>query len=222
MRKQSVSQSKWVGQLGNIHQTRGVAYVDTNENGLVLCHLCGTGWMNRAARINHFLGGPHQRKYDWIRKQEIILQGKECAARLGVLRVFESRVNALGLPKWRWHIKALMYDYVANSDAAENVTHIEQTLVQYEQKEIISLLELFIWKSGICDDHAFSIVDKIQSNDTGLQMANNAHIRRITSGSAIIIPQVMSFLCLDEVPTTSSPIQDSRTVTLKKRVGNAA
>eukprot|EP00978_Attheya_sp_CCMP212_P023704 scaffold73105_cov49-Attheya_sp.AAC.1 len=218
--------SKWVGQLGNIHQTRGVAYVDINEDGLALCHLCETGWMNRAARINHFLGGPHQRKYNWIRTQEIIIQGKECVARLDVLKFFESRVNALGLPKWRWHIKALMHDYVANNDAAENATHIEQILVQYEQKERISLLELFIWKSGICDGHAFFSVDEMQSHDKGLQMANNssnnAHIRRIASGSAIIIPRVMPFLCLDEVPTRSASIQGCCTVSLQKRRGNTA
>jgi hypothetical protein len=181
--------------------------------------------MNRAARINHFLGGPHQRKYNWIRNQEIIIQGKECVARLDVLRLFESRVNALGLPKWRWHIKALMHDYVANNDAAENTTHIEQTLVQYEQKERISLLELFIWKSGICDDHAFFTGDEMQCHDKGLQMANNAHIRRIASGSAIIIPRVMPFLCLDEVPTRrASSIQGwcTSTISLQKRRGSTA
>ena len=49
---------KWVGTLGTPNQFRGVKYAESTDDNYcrVRCLLCGTGWMGRGARINHFHG----------------------------------------------------------------------------------------------------------------------------------------------------------------------
>ena len=48
---------KWVGTLGTPNQFRGVKYAESTDDNYcrVRCLLCGTGWMGRGARINHFM-----------------------------------------------------------------------------------------------------------------------------------------------------------------------
>ena len=56
--------------LGALHQFRGVDYVEHDDDGSVMCLLCGTGWMFRDQRIEHFHGARHETNYNAAKKAE--------------------------------------------------------------------------------------------------------------------------------------------------------
>ena len=62
--------SQWIGHLGAIYQYRDVPYVEADGIGNVCCKLCGTGWMNRSARVAHFHGQTHAKQYREVRRLE--------------------------------------------------------------------------------------------------------------------------------------------------------
>mmetsp|Transcript_12691 Transcript_12691/g.22969 ORF Transcript_12691/g.22969 Transcript_12691/m.22969 type:complete len:190 (-) Transcript_12691:24-593(-) len=186
--------SEWIGQLGTLHQFRDVSYVEKSI-GNVRCLLCGTGWMPRGTRACHFQGFQHARNYDQVRR----LEQEKCSlqhlkSNTERTKSLEGRVNSLGLEKWRLHCKALMYEQAVHSQPE---TICMNVLAKYERMERISLLELAIWKSRICDGLVFFNVDEMRQYpalDEDFDPTDYAHNIRITSGSAIIIPRVMEFL----------------------------
>jgi hypothetical protein len=187
--------SEWIGQLGTLHQREGVAYVGVHADGDVRCLLCNTGWMeSRKGIASHFHGAPHARKYNAVRLEEEQRAMQTFKSNTERTKSLEGRVNSLGLEKWRWHCKALMYEHAVHSQSELRVMNV---LAKYERMERISLLELAIWKSRICDGLVFFNVDEMRQYpalDEDFDPTDYAHNIRITSGSAIIIPRVMEFL----------------------------
>eukprot|EP00978_Attheya_sp_CCMP212_P023707 scaffold73105_cov49-Attheya_sp.AAC.4 len=87
-----------------------------------------------------------------------------------------------------------MYEHAVHSQPEVTVMNM---LAKYERMERISLLELAIWKSRICDGLVFFHVDEMRQYpalDEDFDPTDYAQNIRITSGSAIIIPRVMEFL----------------------------
>ena len=56
--------------LGTLYQYQGVDYVKHDDDGSVRCLLCGTGWMFRDQRIEHFHGTRHERNYNAVKEAE--------------------------------------------------------------------------------------------------------------------------------------------------------
>ena len=88
---------KWVGTLGTPNQFRGVKYAESTDDKYcrVRCLLCGTGWMGRGARINHFHGDNHAARYRGVQRLQQEVRRRE------EMRLLEPRVKQLGLEIWR-------------------------------------------------------------------------------------------------------------------------
>ena len=125
---------KWVGTLGTPNQFRGVKYAESTDDNYcrVRCLLCGTGWMGRGARINHFHGDNHAARYRGVQRLQQEVRRRE------EMRLLEPRVKQLGLEIWRNDVNSKMYEYLCN-DTPQSPAVI---LASYERKEMLSLLEL--------------------------------------------------------------------------------
>ena len=76
---------------------------------------------------------------------------------------------------------------------------LQRKLWFYERKGITSLLELAVWKASICNLH-FSSIEEMKEYpvlETSFNPSEYMRTRRVTSGCAVIIPQVMLFLNWD-------------------------
>jgi hypothetical protein len=187
---------EWIGKLGNLHQRRGVAYVEVYTDANVRCLLCDTGQMKGRRNIAaHFRGASHERQYNGVRRKEEEQRTLQILkANAEKTKSMEGRVNSLGIEKWRSHCKVLMYEHVVHSQPEAIFMN---ALEKYEQMERSSLLELAIWKSRICDGLVFFHVDEMRQYpalDEDFDPTGYAQNLRTTSGSAIIIPRVMEFL----------------------------
>ena len=112
------------------------------------------------------------------------------------MRLLEVRVNRLGLAKWQQHVKQLMYEYIAHL-SWRGIDKVLVVLKKYELMEQLSLLEMAIWKSSICDGLIFSSIEDMRQYvilEENFDVKTYTENLRIVSGCAIIIPLVLEFL----------------------------
>lgn len=188
--------SEWIGKLGAVNQYRDVDYVE-KDGAYYRCLLCSTGGMHKNVVSRHFNGSGHASRYHYVVEMEIErLRMRSAWSKLQDMKTLETRVDSLGSSIWRLHVKELMFDHVSSEIVPTQKFYLAK-LEAYEQMERISLLELAIWKSKICDGLVFSSVlemreySVLEENFDSKEYAKNL---RITSGCAIIIPRVLEFL----------------------------
>mmetsp|Transcript_25346 Transcript_25346/g.46021 ORF Transcript_25346/g.46021 Transcript_25346/m.46021 type:complete len:220 (-) Transcript_25346:47-706(-) len=107
----------------------------------------------------------------------------------------QSRVTQLGLPKWQYHVKALMFDYMVTGSRTKE-KELMATLEEYEKMERLSLLELAICKSNVCDGLVFSSMDAVrtyQALDEDFDCMEYIGKAR-TYGSKFVIPKVVEYM----------------------------
>eukprot|EP00980_Cylindrotheca_fusiformis_P015235 scaffold4230_cov94-Cylindrotheca_fusiformis.AAC.2 len=103
------------------------------------------------------------------------------------------RLDSLGLDRWKSDIlqgidEALALDRLSRRNRAIDTVYYK--VAKYERKEILSLVDLFLWKMKLQDE-------VVSSNDNA---ADRLHCR-INSGSSVVVDNVLPFL--DEVDMES-------------------
>ena len=185
---------KWMYHLGNPTQRRNVLYVEGSERHC-RCLLCDTGYMNGSSITDHFQGSTHARKY---RRVQTLEEEAAAAAAAEERRKLCASISAaaqrkIGLPRWRNEIKASMYDYIQTGNADD----LTRTVKRFSLLEELSLLELALWKTNICDGIVFSSIQEMREYgvlDPAFDPNEYAKEKRVTSGCEVIIPLVLSFL----------------------------
>lgn len=157
---------------------------------MVRCLLCQTGYMPANGAKHHFNGSKHSAAFHRVKNLENEYVEKEI-----FMVTVQNRLENLGLDVWRWRVKAALYD--VSRGARKDFLAVLRMLERYEIMEILSLLELALWKAQICDGLTFSSVQEMreyQILDENFDPTNFAMEMRAISGSAVIIPLVKSFL----------------------------
>ena len=91
-----------------------------------------------------------------------------------------------------------MYEYLCN-DAPPSPAVL---LASYERKEILSLLELALWKSSALNGEMFNEIQEIREYpvlDEEFDVRRYFDEARVLSGCSSIIPRVRAFLCTTEL-----------------------
>jgi hypothetical protein len=189
----------WIGKLGALNQYRDVPYVE-KAGKQVCCLLCGTGWMKSYARQGHFNGSIHALNYSTVQAAEKRQEDNELMRNRSQKMIeIEMQVSRLGLCKWQNSMKSLMYEYTVHGAAGMGgYDGVINKLRKFERMECASLLELAIWKASICDGLVFtSVVEMRQYKvlEEDFDAAAYSKKRLVESGSQIIIPRVLEFLC---------------------------
>eukprot|EP00980_Cylindrotheca_fusiformis_P022204 scaffold9087_cov107-Cylindrotheca_fusiformis.AAC.2 len=111
-----------------------------------------------------------------------------------IRRLFQTRFEqVLGLDQF-WEADVLQgIDAALGGDWASRKSEVGRVIRKFERKEILSLLELFLWKMMI--DEATSKKVKI-GEDTSKeeQILANRQRCRVMSGATVVIPHVLPFL----------------------------
>lgn len=185
----------WCGQLGALHQFRNVSYVEHDSDGTVMCNLCGTGWMGRNQRVDHFHGQQHDKRYYEVRQREMELAtALAINSRSNDIRMLRDRADALGFCRWTRHIHSLLLGHVTNGTGTKQALG---QLVKYELMEQVSLLELACWKFHICASGFFSSMEEAREYvvlEENFDVKSFASDMRTQSGCAVIIPHVLEYL----------------------------
>lgn len=97
----------------------------------------------------------------------------------------DHRIQSLGLEAWRNNLLRVINYFVANPNnyraRSEHLRKVHSLLTKYERQEVLSTLELAIWKSKI---------DQANETHTGIDRIGC----RIHSGDQVIISNVLPFL----------------------------
>lgn len=136
---------------------------------------------------------PEEPSSSW---EYIVTRANSCNA--GVLVLFfvrsatNHRVDCLGLRRWRKNISAMVGEIIDKTSSRSRVALIDEVykkIAFYEQKEILSLLELALWKA-MMDAEA-------RGNKSKTRVISDATMRnnyRITAGAETVIPNVLPYL----------------------------
>lgn len=109
------------------------------------------------------------------------------------MRLLEPRVKQLGLETWQNDVKCTMYDYLVQGSTTSPLALLER----YELKEILSLLELALWKTSALGEELFDDTREIREYpilDEEFDVRGYLNEARILSGCSSIIPRVVDFL----------------------------
>ena len=126
----------------------------STRHGMFVCVLCNTGNMNRKNANSHLRGLTHRlavnrEQFNARLKQRAVHANKKMDCPLfGCIR---PKMDTLGLPRWRHHIKAELCDYILidnRGDVDDVPPSIERLLQRYTKYEKTSLLELAVWKAS--------------------------------------------------------------------------
>ena len=107
--------------------------------------------------------------------------------------LLEPRVKQLGLESWRNEVKSKMYDFLGGFTSTSPAV----LLASYERKEILSLLELALWKSAALNGVMFKNIQEIREYpvlDEEFDVRRYFNEARVLSGCSSIIPRVLAFL----------------------------
>ena len=156
--------------------------------------------MSRGARISHFHGENHASRYRRVQQLEQEVNRRE------QMRELEPRVKQLGLEIWRNDVKSKMYEYLCNDTSRMIMRDLFGNLItsrpaahlaRYECKEILSLLELALWKSSALNGDMFDTIQEIREYpvlDEEFDVRRYFDEARVLSGCSSIIPRVLAFL----------------------------
>uniref|UniRef100_A0A7S1ZBV1 Uncharacterized protein n=1 Tax=Trieres chinensis TaxID=1514140 RepID=A0A7S1ZBV1_TRICV len=112
--------------------------------GCFVCSLCGTGIMNSRSNLSS-----HTRSLQHQTNLHGLVSENGMGRRAWRVSMVEKHVSQLGLPRWQWHVRSLLHEYIVTSDS-KFFTQACQDLQKYTKMEKTSLLELAIWKARIC------------------------------------------------------------------------
>jgi hypothetical protein len=102
---------------------------------------------------------------------------------------YRERIESLGSTRWQ----QIIYDTYRFGYFYE----VEGLIRKYEKMEAISLLEMGLWKANIVADGCFNSMIEMREYpilDENFDPNEYAMTKRITCGSAVIIPLVINFL----------------------------
>lgn len=120
--------------------------------------------------------------------------------------VLRKQIKSLGLPRWRHHLKAELYEYILdNQRQVDQVVRgipssIQKQLKKYIKLEQTSLLELAVWKAsclwfdGSQSFHTMQDILDQWTVDERFDPAAYKSERRYTSSVAVIMHSVIQFL----------------------------
>ena len=186
--------------LGAVNQYNDMEYVIRHTDGTTKCLLCETGYMRKHERNRHFNGCRHEFNYQEVKRcEQSIVDERKRSEFIKWCDGIKVRVEMLGLPKWKYSLKSKMFDFIYRTHVAGDGVRqiILLTLLGYEKLEATSLLELALWKSNIVCDVVFSSMQEMREYsilEQGFDPEEYARIRRVTCGSEVVIPLVVSFL----------------------------
>ncbi|KAL3893165.1 MAG: hypothetical protein SGARI_008342 [Bacillariaceae sp.] len=154
--------------------------------------------MSRNARISHFHGSKHQKKYNHVKRLDENEENRQRKFEETERCILESqklapRIAQLGLNRWRDEVKAGLYQYVTGGAMGDTVQHLER----FEKMERLSLLELAVWKYSTVDGVLFRTTDEIreqQALDKTFNASAYMQEQRVASGCQVIVPCVAKFL----------------------------
>lgn len=178
--------------LPQLHQYRGAPYFE-NVEGSFVCNLCRTGHMLSLIVVrSHMHGQRHAKRYKtFLQREKENRVVKNWRASLPL----RPRIQGLGLERWRSHVSQLLFAYLGPGSETDFV-NAKMFLVKYELMEKLSLLDLAIWKQNILGN-TFVTVQEARDYwvlEDGFDTQEFFFQRRMTSGVAVILPIVESFL----------------------------
>jgi hypothetical protein len=175
------------------------------EENRGICYLCNEHFISygrssshsraKSKLENHVRTKAHESRYEQLVSAQPICVEEATTSRVNKSQCLRQRANQLGLPRWRLHIMDLIKQYVeiplarysATSPMYEKLFRwraITANLVQYEQMERLSLVELAFVKTKIMP----LITASAESNDDLRKAAF------VSCGLADIMPLVVQFL----------------------------
>eukprot|EP00980_Cylindrotheca_fusiformis_P015900 scaffold4658_cov118-Cylindrotheca_fusiformis.AAC.6 len=100
-----------------------------------------------------------------------------------IRRVIQTRLDKLGLDRWKLEMMQAVHDALAVdwSLRMREIGRVYFKLAKYERKEVLSLMELYLWKMK-------------NGEFITAQQNTDRESCRINSGASIVIPQVLPFL----------------------------
>jgi len=186
----------------------GVPYVGHKEkNDMYKCYLCETGWMHKQTAIKHFQGSRHLKQYEILwgeqEKEKTLCEeaefGEKVIENIDVVKNMDTRVERLGLRRWKLEMHHLMYQYVVEKAFGKEITResIEDELNRYELMEKLSLLEMALLKTKICFISRYPTVKEAKEYLNLYSEWDHKELFRIargTIGKEVIVPLVLTFL----------------------------
>lgn len=156
------------------------------------CRLCNTGVFTSSQSRIHMDGRRHrERRNDLVDLKSYNCRRKECASLIEVA----GGLQGICYVPWKNHVKSLLFDYVVLKIPTVSFDRIVQLVGRYEYREVLSLLELAMWKARIDGETPRRETDpsKLGEDDGTLSAA----FRRSCLEEArihAIIPRVIAFL----------------------------
>lgn len=188
---------QWMNRLGAVNQYRNVDYV-VKEAGFYRCLLCETGGMHLQKGHKHFSGTKHVGRHRYVRILEEDDRQSKKKEKAILFRVsMATLMHDYQMPTyhpWKVKAKALLFDRVLDQKSDEEV---DLALRKYGLMEKLSLVELALWKSRICDGITFHSMQEMREYTTlESEFDANEYARemRISCGSEVVIPLVLTYL----------------------------
>jgi ankyrin repeat protein len=110
------------------------------------------------------------------------------------------RIDQLGLGQWKMDVEELV-NAMTEEGSKEKVQEIYERLSKYEEMELISLLELAIWRTSCLNGggikrkfDSMREIEDLLATDEAFHLAEYRRERRIKSGAGAIIHGVRQFL----------------------------
>jgi len=169
---------------------------ESGRKDMFVCVLCNTGSMQRKNAEMHLNGSRHSQALESERFKERL--GDRALTTMNMWDV-KSQVRNLGLPSWRHHIKAKLYEYIFAEDM-QPLNSIHELLRKYTKLEKTSLLELAVWKARclwLDGSQSFNTMQDILDQwtiDENFDPAAFKAERRYASNVAVIMRGVVQFL----------------------------
>ena len=173
--------------------------------GMFRCVLCRTGCMNRKNANKHVRGHGHrnasQKREFSERLNKRALNANETLTSLSRRQV-KPKLEWLGLPRWRYHIKAELCDYILTDKWTDNGVppSVDKLLETYTKYERTSLLELAVWKAsclwfdGSQNFHTMQDILDQWTMDSRFDPTAYKAERRFTGNVAVIMRGVLDYL----------------------------
>jgi hypothetical protein len=170
-------------------------YLESSDGKNFVCLLCSTSVMSGIEVVRtHCSGKKHINRYrifqvecEWELRRRL-----EPLQRSFTLR---PRIQALRLEKWKWHVSHMLLRFL-ESGSDVDLNRAEEILFKYELMEKLSLLELAVWKQHILG-RTFRTIQEARDfwlMDESFEAREYFVQQRVTSGVAVIVPIVLSFL----------------------------
>lgn len=177
------------------NQFSSVAWVACHADGDVMCNLCGTGWMNHHNRRNHFNGRRHAKNMDTLRNHHDTFRNCHgTAEHLRTCDTYELQISKFPSIKWRESLRAMLHKVVMKR---ETLHTLKTSITRYENKEALTLVDLWCLKCKACSGPEFYSMNEIREYivlDANFEATAFLRLKWIICGSQFITSLVKAFL----------------------------